>query len=276
MVNNRNDLRLELEQMATDKLAGLLQTETGKEVPDDDLVLLILDLLEGRMKQKPVELNPREQAIWKQYLAKAKKRARPAFAWGRAAVAVAATLVLVFGLMFAAMPQEAKAGSIFDVIARCTDLALRFFSPGNETETLEYEFRTEHPGLQKLHDTVVEYGYDGPAVPMWVPEEYSELVSFEVDILPSQIGISTALTNGSDYLVIRIDVFDTIEPRGYYKELTNPEKIEMYGTIHHLVKNLERYTVVWDRENISGCITVDCQENVLHKILKSIYVMEAT
>lgn len=275
MVNNRNDLRLELEQMTTDKLAALLQAETGKEVPDDDRVLLILDILEARVAEKPVELNPREKAIWKQYLAKAKKRARPKISWNRAAVAVAATLAVVFGMLFVAMPQEARAGSIYDVIAYCSDLALRFFSPGNVTETLEYEFRTEHPGLQKLHDTVVEYGYDGPAVPMWIPDEYSELLSVEYDETVEYASVTAVFTNGTKELLISIDIFKTTVPRGYYKDLPDPERLELYGIVHYYVKNLERYTVAWEKDNIEGCITLDCQEDTLHRILKSIYAMEA-
>lgn len=273
MVNNRNDLRLELEQMTTDKLAAMLQAETGKEIPDDDRVLLILDILEARVAEKPVELNPREKAIWKQYLAKAKKRARPKISWSRAAVAVAATLAVVIGMLFVAMPQEARAGSIYDVIAYCTDSILEFLGSSSDESMLpKFEFVTEHPGLQKLHDTLLEYGIDGPAVPMWIPEEYDELSTLDIDRTPYYTSISALFTDGSKELVIRFDIYEDVAPRRYDKDLQEPEKLELFGTIHQYVKNIDKYTAIWNRDNLEGSITVDCQVDTLISILKSIYV----
>lgn len=274
MVHNEIALRQKLEQMATPELKELLEGETGKDVPDDDLVLLVLDILEARTMDKPIVLTPGEQAAWKTYQKRARKRAGGVPRWVRTAVAAAATLVLVFGMMFVAMPQEAKAGGIYDVIAKCSDLALRFFSPGNVTETLEYEFHTDHPGLQKLHDTVVEYGYDGPAVPMWVPEEYDELLLLEVDESPRSICITAVLASDNNSMVISYSIYDSVAPREYDKDDLEPKTLELFGTKYQYIENLENYSAVWQRDNIDGFITLDCQEEILHRILKSIYVME--
>ena len=275
MENNMIELRKKLEQMTKEQLTGILQSETEKETPDDDLVLLILDILEKRDASRPVELGWKGKAAWREYLAKARKRVRPASYWGRRIAAAAASLVLVLMLVFAALPQEAKAGGIFDVIGKYTEFVLRFFSPGNEVEPLVYEFKTENPGLQQLRDTVVEYGVTGPAVPMWIPEEYDELISIEIDEVEHQTSISAFFTDGDDTLVVMVSIYDNVEPRGFYKDLPEPQKLECFGTTHYYVHNLERYTAVWERDNIAGCITLDCQEDILHKILKSIYVMEA-
>lgn len=277
MVHNEIALRQKLEQMATPELKELLEGETGKEIPDDDLVLLVLDILEARTADKPIVLTPGEQAAWKTYQKRARKRAGGVPRWVRTAVAVAATLVLVFGMVFVAMPQEAKAGSIFDVIAYCTDGLLEFFgSSSDESMQLDYEFKTEHPGLQKLHDTVVEYGYDGPAVPMWVPEEYNQLASIEIDETDEYIGITAVLSNnsGTKQLLVCIDVYRSAALRGYFKDMPDPQEAELHGTKHYYVKNNERYSAIWERDNIEGFITLDCQENALLRILKSVYVME--
>lgn len=276
MVHNEIALRQKLEQMATPELKELLEGETGKEIPDDDLVLLVLDILEARTADKPIVLTPGEQAAWKTYQKRARKRAGVP-RWVRTAVAAAATLGLVLGMMFVAMPQEAKAGSIFDVIAYCTDGLLEFFgSSSDESMQLDYEFKTEHPGLQKLHDTVVEYGYDGPAVPMWVPEEYSQLLSIDIDEMDEYVSIAAGFSNnsGTKQLVVCIDVYKSVAYRGYYKDMPDPFEMELYGTKHHYVKNNERYSAIWERDNIEGFITLDCQENTLLRILKSVYVME--
>ena len=275
MENNMIELRKKLEQMTKEQLTGILQTETEKETPDDDLVLLILDILEKRDASRPVELGWKGKAAWREYLAKARKRVRPASYWCRRIAAAAASLVLVLMLVFAALPQEAKAGGIFDVIGKYTEFVLRFFSPGNEVEPLVYEFKTENPGLQKLRDTVVEYGVTGPAVPMWIPEEYDELLVFEIDETDEYTSVSTVITDGDKNLVIKISIYNTVEPRGVYKNLPDPQELEFFGITHYYVNNLERYTSVWERDNMAGYITLDCQEDTLKKILKSIYVMEA-
>lgn len=274
MVHNEIALRQKLEQMATPELKELLEGETGKAIPDDDLVLLVLDILEARTADKPIVLTPGEQAAWKTYQKRARKRAGGVPRWVRSAVAAAATLVLVLGMMFVAMPQEAKAGGIYDVIAKCSDLALRFFSPGNVTETLEYEFHTDHPGLQKLHDTVVEYGYDGPAVPMWIPEEYNELLALELDRTSEYLSVTAIFSDGNKRLVIKVDIYENTKPRGYYMDEIDPSIFEFYGTKHYIVQNNERNIVIWDKDNIEGFIALDCHEGILHRILKSIYVME--
>lgn len=175
------------------------------------------------------------------------------------------------------MPQEAKAGSIYDVIAYCTDGLLEFFGSGSdESMLLDYEFQTEHPGLQKLHDTVVEYGYDGPAVPMWIPEEYQKLSSLDIDATPRYINITAAFSEGNKELIVAFVIYNDMAPRGYAKDLPDPKNIEIYGENFCYVKNANKYTVVWEENNIEGFITLDCHEETLNKILKSIYVMEVT
>lgn len=274
MVHNEIALRQKLEQMATPELKELLEGETGKELPDDDLVLLVLDILEERTADKPIVLTPGEQVAWKTYQKRARKRAGVP-RWVRTAVAAAATLGLVLGMMFVAMPQEAKAGSIFDVIAYCTDGLLEFFgSSSDESMQLDYEFKTEHLGLQKLHDTVVEYGYDGPAVPMWVPEEYHTVLSLDVDKTPRCVCITSVFTDGNNQLLISFYIFDNNTVRGYSKDLTSPKELELFGTVHRYVNNLDVCTAVWEKDNIEGSITLDCHEDILRRILKSIYVME--
>ena len=49
-----------------------------------------------------------------------------------------------------------------------------FFSPDEPTQAIEeYEFRTEHPGLQEVYDAVAGLGVTEPVVPMWIPEGYT-------------------------------------------------------------------------------------------------------
>lgn len=274
-MKNHADLHRELTTLPPEQLMAMLQAETRKPVPDDDLVLEILHILEKQEAGKPIVLTDREKAAWREYQASVIRRGNPLQPVLRTATATAASLALILLLMFAMLPQEVSAGGIFDVISWCNEMALRLFSPGKEQAPLEYEFRTEHPGLQKLHDTLVEYGYDGPAVPMWIPEAYDELSRFEVDNSSRCVTISSGFTSGSKELIISISIFDTVVPQGYYKNDPDAKELEIYGTTHYLLQNKENCTATWTEENIASCITLDCQEDVLQEILKTIYVMEA-
>lgn len=274
MENNNIDLRIKLEQLPEEQLQEMLQTEVAKAVPDDDLVLLILSILEEREKEKPLELSPKEQAAWKKYRKSVKCRGRKsARPLGRVAV-VAASLVAVFAIVFAAMPQEAQAGSLFDVLARWSDSLFAFFDSGSDSSLVNYTYQTNNAGLQQLRDTVVEHGGTERAIPMWLPDE-SELIAIEVDELAHTTVISSVFQNGKNRIVIKVDIYETAEPREFYKNMENPEGWELFSNTHYVVQNREQWSAAWAKENTECFITLECREDVLDEILKSIYVMEA-
>lgn len=275
-MKNHVDLHQELIALPPEQLKAMLQAETRKPVPDDDLVLAILHILDKQEAGKPIELNDREKAAWRKYQASVIRRGNPLQPVLRTAGAMAASLALILLLMFAALPQEASAGGIFDVFAKYTEEILEFFGSRSDKSIMpEYEFRTDHPGLQKMHDTLVEYGYDGPAVPMWIPEEYDEVLAIEIDKASRHVMATAIFTDGSKELTIRISIFNNSVPRGYYKNDPDARELEFYGVTHYLLQNKENCTATWTEDNIAGCVTLNCQEDVLQEILKTIYVMEA-
>lgn len=270
------DFPIELISLPPEQLKTMLQEETRKPVPDDNLVLTILHILDEQDAGKPVVLNDREKAAWRKYQTSAIRRGKPLQPVFRAVASLAASLALILALMVSQLPQEASAGGIFDVFTKYSDKILEFFSFRlDESIMPEYEFRTDHPGLQKLHDTLVKYGYDGPAVPMWIPAEYNELLRIETDKATMCNTITATFSNGNQELIISISVFSTAVPQGYYKNALDAKELEIYGTIHYLLQNREKCTATWTEDNIAGCIALDCQENVLREILKTIYAMEA-
>lgn len=274
MVNNDKDLRRELEKLPEVRLQEMLQTETAKDIPDDALVLLILSILEERDRDTPVELSPKERAAWKKYRKRVKNRAgKPMRALGRMA-AVAASLVVVFAIVLAAMPQEAQAGSLFDVLARWTDSLFEFFDSGSDSSLVNYTYQTNNAGLQQLRDTVVEHGGTEQAIPMWLPEG-SELISLEVDELTHTTVVSALFKDEGKDIVIKTDIYATAEPREFYKNMENPEDWEMFSNSHYVAQNREQWSAAWAKENTECFITLECREDVLVKILRSIYVMEA-
>lgn len=269
---NMDDLRRELEQLPTPDLEAMLHTELEKQTPDDEVVLLILHILEAREPDLPLQLTPRERKAFEYYRHRVGGRKRKGILFPHW-LSVAASVVLVLTLLVAVVPQQAEAETFWEMLTSWSDKILEFFSPGERGAQMEYEFKTDHPGLQQVHDAVVEMGVTGPAVPMWIPDGY-ELVDCEKD--ESRFGkcITAVFFNGYNDMVIEITMYDSNIPHKYYKSDSNPEIKEMNGQKYWIFRNADRWTAVWNRENIECVIALDCQEDELQKILKSIYVME--
>lgn len=270
---NMDDLRRELEQLPTPDLEAMLHTELEKQTPDDEVVLLILHILEAREPDLPLQLTPRERKAFEYYRHRVGGRKRKGILFPHW-LSVAASVVLVLTLLVAVVPQQAEAETFWEMLTSWSDKILEFFSPGERGAQMEYEFKTDHPGLQQVHDAVVEMGVTGPAVPMWIPDWY-ELTECKLDESRAKKSINAIFFNGQDDIVIEITVYDSYFPHEYYKNDPNPEFKEMNGQKHRIFRNMDMWSVVWNRENIECAITLDCQEDELHRILKSVYVMEA-
>lgn len=264
-----DDLRREWERLPTPDLEAMLHAELEKQTPDDDAVLQILHILEARERDLPLQLTQREKKAFESYRHRVGNRNKKFPHW----LSVAASVALILMLLVAVVPQQAKAETFWEMLASWSDKILEFFSPGERANPPEYEFRTDHPGLQQVHDAVVEMGVTGPAVPMWIPEGY-ELKELEIDETRTRRSTTATFWKEEDKLVVDITLYSSTVQHKYYKSDSDPEIIEINGQKHWIVRNADRWSVVWNRENIECFITLDCREDELHRILKSIYVME--
>ena len=69
-------------------------------------------------------------------------------------------------------------------------------------------------------------------------------------------------------------MYSKIVTNEYNKDMPQSETVEIAGKIHNVIHNENLWVSVWTKENIECTITVDCQEDVFLRILKSIYTME--
>lgn len=265
------DLRPKLEQRPTQELAAILQTETEKELPNDDLVLLILDILEKRDAGKPIELGPQSQAAWENYqekaIARAKKRVIPT-KW----IARAASFLLIGGILAAVMlPQQATAGSFWKILTSWTEDLFEYVNIGEENEPQEYVFQTQIPGLQQVYEAVVEeLGITEPVVPMWLPGK-PELVELECIETPGKNSVYALLREEESEIVLIFDKMAKDFSPTFYKAEAAVIEFEWRGINHNFVPNVDNWLISWTRQNIKCSITLDCQEGILENIIKSIY-----
>lgn len=269
---NPSGLRSSLEQLETEKLDQMLQSELEKQMPDVDAVRRMVRILEERDAAAPAMATAEEQAALQRYNQRMKNlRRKPSTV--RRVLAVAASAVLVFGLLFAAVPMQAEAETFWEMLQRWSSSVLTYFSGAGQKVDVEYVFQTDNPGLQQVYDAVVELGVTEPLVPMWLPEGY-ELIELTSQKTPVQHNIWAWFTLGEKELVLKINFYTEKPARQFFRDDSHYESYEKNGTTYNITYNAGWWAVVWTKDNIECFLTLDCQEETLRRILGSIYVME--
>lgn len=268
--NNMIDLLGSLKEMSSEQLSRLIQEETAKELPNDDLVLMALDVLEDREKENLVELGPKGKAAWKKYQSKVQARQRKTVLLWKPVVQVASAL-LIITMLFALLPTQANAETWWERLARWTDDFFSFFIP-NESEELEdqYEFQTDNEGLHHVYEALGDFGITEPIVPMWIPEEYA-FQEIKVESMPRESWIMSRFSAGEKELVFQIRIINGDVSSQFHKDETRVAIYEKSGTTYNILQNQNINVIVWAIDNIECSIFIDCQEDTLYKVIDSIY-----
>lgn len=269
---NTTGLRGMIEQMSTEQLDEMLLHELEKEPVDESAVRLIMEVLEKHDQNVPVEINPQVAAAWEKYQVHAPVQRRPKFSFRSWPVRIAAAVAVVIALALA-VPQNAEAEGFWERLSRWTESIFEFFTPGDEMAEQEYVFETDNPGLQQVYDAVTALGITDPVVPMWLPDGY-ELVECEISKLPTKTVIYARFKDGIGTISLDLAIRKAESPRQYSKDEENANKLEIVGVEHSVLHNEEWWTAAWTRDRLECAIAMDCQEEILYKILTSIYTME--
>lgn len=269
--NSKTGLRSALEQLPEEELKDLLQAELERPEPDGDSVRLILRVLEEKGRGREAPMTPRKEQAWQTYCRRVEslrrsRTLRPAPALRAAAV------VLVLTLCLATLPRQAQAESFWEMLQRWSGAVIEFFDR-DDRFSQEYVFRTNHPGLQQVYDAVTELGVTDPVVPMWLPDG-SELISLSERNSPVQNGLCAVFSINEKEIVYKIDVYDGEPAHQFYRDDTYYDSYERNGVTYQITRNNDYYIVVWTKENIECSIAIYCNEEILQKILGSIYTME--
>lgn len=272
--NNITSLREMLEQMSTEQLDAMLNKELRGESVDGNSVRMILRILREREKDEPVEITPEIQKAWDEYRQNVASLENQHSGRARKWLIRAASAAAVLILLISVVPRQAEADSLFERLARWTEDVVEFFSSDDDESRLtNYEFKTEDPGLQQVYDAVVELGITEPVVPMWLPDGY-ELSECSVRTTDVKKFLYARFLDKDFEITYKINLYDSEPSHFYHKDGTDLEKIEIEGTTYNIMKNEDLWVVIWTKNNIECSIYVDCQEDILYKILGSIYVME--
>lgn len=273
--NSITSLRERLEALPTEQLDRMLQEELEKEKPEGQLIRIVLKVLWEREKDMPVEITPGIEAAWEKYRQKTASDGRKGRFPGWL-IRIGSVAAVVAVLLFA-IPREAEAESLFEKLARWTDSVVDFFSPDKANDNLlEYTFVSDNPGLQQVYEAVKELGVNVPVVPTWLPEGY-ELVECKEINTTQKKGVSANFIDAGDSsngVIIKVDVYGEDVSHKYHRDETAFDTYEVFDVAHTILRNNDRWVVIWFRDNIECFLTLDCQEITLYEILESIYVTE--
>jgi len=277
--NNVTSIRQMLEQMSTESLREMLDKELHTEPVNDDAIRLLLSILRERRKDVLAEITPNLERAWEKYqrdtdkIWESSRRNRQIRSWAMRAAAAAAVLVL---LLVPIVPQEVGAESLWEALTRWTTEVVEFFGPKDNDHRIEtYAFKTDNPGLQQVYDAVVELGVADPVVPMWLPDGY-ELVEIKRVQYPAKTRVHSLFRNAESPIVFCVDVYDANVARTYQKDETDAVYYEHSGVVHQILQNYDNSMVVWSCDNVECLLVLDCQEEILEEIIKSIYIRRVT
>lgn len=270
--NSKTGLRAALEQLPEEELKDLLQAELERPEPDGDSVRLILRVLEEKGRGREAPMTPRKEQAWQTYCRRVESLRRSRTL--RLAPALrAAVVILVLTLCLSFLPRQAQAESFWEMLQRWSTTVIQFFGREDSFYEDQYLFQTENPGLQQVYDAVVELGVTDPVVPMWLPDG-SELISLSERNSPVQNGLCAVFSINEKEIVYKIDVYDGEPAHQFYRDDTYYNTYERNGAVIHISRNVDQWTVILSKGNIECSIFIDCSEEILMKILESIYTME--
>lgn len=269
-------LRQQLEQRSTQDLEEQLETALQADTPDGELVRTLLQVLEQR-DTTPVTISPEEQALWDAFKDGRRKAAEAKQKRRRKTLRMLTTLAAVFTMVLLVLPQMVQANNWIELAARWSDSFFELFSPGTPEEPAEdYVFQTDNPGLQQVYDAVTDMGITVPVVPMWLEDGY-ELVELEKVSSPTKGRVHARFNKENRTIILMFDYYVFDAPYKAPKDAPDPIDYEYNGVNHYIFQSHEYLSAVWIREdNIVCTLSVDCSEDTLKKILRSIYTQEET
>lgn len=279
MSENRSRDFSEYASMETSELEEILrldaQSPEGEE-SDMELILYIMEVLANRKGNSSENKKAAQEAYasflenyYPQEEKNAAAKAKPVLR-----VLKAASLILVLGLLFTLIPQKAQADSFWDWLTRQTAEFMEFFTSKDDEARIEkYNFQTENPGLQQVYDLAVEHGVTIPAIPMFLPGNHI-LDECKYIQSPAKDWIQARFIEGEETIILHISIYKSEASHSYFKDETETMQEEIEGRTFNIARNNNVWVAVWSEDNIECSIFIDCQEDTLFRVLKSIYVME--
>lgn len=265
----------ELTCLPRDELRRILTEELHKPTTeiDDALVRALMAELRSRGADPSFVDDAAVEQVCTKFNESTQKAQPHRKHWYQSWMLKVASIVLVLGVLFFALPGAAQADDVTEVLGWWSDSVFQFFTPGKQPNIHIYVYETDHPGLQQIYDTVTELGIADPIVPRWVPDGF-ELTELKVHQM-LDCHIMHARMIGKDHQLLISFVANNDNTKFQHEKDEDAVNIwELAGYEHYLVSNNSQQIVTWLINGIECTITTDCPEEDVYRIVKSIYTSE--
>ena len=264
-----------LARLPRQELRRMLTVELRKDTQhiDDSFVRLLLAELRSRGSDPDyIDDDAVETACekFRQGMVTMQKSRRH---WYQSWMLKVASLVLVLGILFFALPAAAEAGNVKDVLGWWSDSVFQFITPGEKPLVQEYVYETEHPGLQQIYDTVAELGITEQIVPRQLSKEY-ELVDLKVAQMLEDTTIHACLLGAGKKILFTVNIHGDSAPLLHENAKKTVPVWELSGIDHYVISNTNERIVAWVIDNIECTVITDCSEEDVYEFVKSIYTSE--
>ena len=183
-----------------------------------------------------------------------------------------ASVVLVLGVLFFALPAAAEAKNTSDVLTWWSDSLFQLFRPGSRPNVEEYVFETDHPGLQQIYDAVTEAGIITPIVPSELGDNFI-LTELKTLSSPEDASIHSRLTSDYNEILFTVITHSQQAMLQHEKKSENIAVWNIAGIDHYVIANTDMFIITWAIDNIECTVTTDCPEDDIYKLIYSIYYM---
>lgn len=184
----------------------------------------------------------------------------------------AASVVLVLGVLFFSLPAT-QAKNIPEVLTWWSDNLFQFFRLGSRPNTEEYVYKTDHPGLQEIHDAVTEAGITTPIIPSKLSDEF-QLTEFKIAQMQEDTSIFTRLASVQNEILFTAITHSEQAMLQHEKKAESITVWNIADVDHYVVSNNNTWIITWITNNIECTITTDCPEEDVYRLIESIYTSE--
>ena len=264
-----------LARLPREELRRMLAEELNKEPSkaDDVLVRSLLAELQARGNDSAFADTDAVEAACEKFRADNSKKQTLRKPWYQNWMLKVASVVLILGVLFFTLPTAANAKNIPEVLTWWSNSLFQFFRPGSKANIEEYIFKTNHPGLQEIHDAVTEAGITVPIVPSQLPDGFI-LEELKVSQLEEDISIHSRLASDQNKIIFTAI---THSDQSLFQHEKKGENIVVWNIAdidHYVISNNQTLIVTWVTENIECTISADCPEEDVYSLIYSIYTSE--
>ena len=264
-----------LARLPREELRRMLAEELNKEPSkaDDVLVRSLLAELQARGNDSAFADTDAVEAACEKFRADNSKKQNPQKPYGQNWMLKVASVVLILGILFFTLPTAANAKNIPEVLTWWSDSLFQFFRPGSRPNVEEYIFKTNHPGLQEIHDAVTEAGITVPIVPSQLSDEF-KLEELKVSQLEEDTSLFARLESDRKEILITAITHSEQAMLQHEKKAESITVWNIADIDHYVISNNQTLIVTWVTENIECTISADCPEEDVYRLIYSIYTSE--